>query len=235
MTIRLFVADDSVTIQKIVSLAFSGEDVLIEAVSDGNSALDRIYGFRPDIVLADVFMPGCGGYEVCERIKNDPLLSDIPVVLLVGTFEPFDEAEASRVGCDGFLTKPFDTSELIRTVHELVKNRTMAPEDESESPVPAPDSSCVEERKSLVSPAAMESFLGRDRILDIVNPGAVSPVVMSAQSAGRSDSLTDEKIDLIVERVVRKMSDEVIREVAWEIVPELSESIIRRVIQEQEE
>lgn len=116
---KLLVADDSVTIQKVISLAFAGEDVVIESVANGDQAIHKAKEIKPDIVLADVFMPGRNGYEVCARIKEDPELSKIPVVLLVGTFEPFDETEASRAKCDAYLTKPFDTSELLQVVHSL--------------------------------------------------------------------------------------------------------------------
>ena len=244
MTLKLFVADDSVTIQRIVSLAFSGEDVAIQSASDGNSALESIKSFKPDAVLADVFMPGCSGYEVCERIKSDPELHQVPVILLVGTFEPFDEKEAARVKCDGYLTKPFDTTELIQTVHSLVENRK-APRIREISAESTSSASRGTDPASgtLVSPATWESFLGEARILELFNPEALDSV-----KAGRAGAdallkpavksrpelpLSEESINLIVDKVVRRMSSEVIREVAWEVVPELSESIIRRIIQEQ--
>ncbi|MBN2339163.1 MAG: response regulator, partial [Acidobacteria bacterium] len=119
MTLRLLVADDSVTIQKMVRLAFGAEDAEVEAVSSGEAALEALRRFRPDIVLADALMPGIGGYELCERIREEPEFSRLPVILLSGTFEPFDPQEAERVGADGHLCKPFDTSELIDRVHSL--------------------------------------------------------------------------------------------------------------------
>ena len=77
------------------------------AVGDGAQALRALADDPPpDIVLADVVMPGPDGYELCERVKRDARLRDIPVVLLVGAFEPFNEAEARRVGADTVLTKP---------------------------------------------------------------------------------------------------------------------------------
>lgn len=108
---KLLLADDSPTIQKVISLTF-GEDEGFEvvAVGDGRQALRALEGDPPpDVVLADVVMPGPDGYELCERIKRDERLKKIPVVLLVGTFEPFNEAEARRVGADTVLTKPFQS------------------------------------------------------------------------------------------------------------------------------
>jgi CheY-like chemotaxis protein len=249
MSLKLFVADDSVTIQKIVNLAFSGEDVEIKSVSDGGSALESIKDFKPDIVLADIFMPGCSGYEVCEQIKVDPELNHIPVVLLVGTFEPFDESEASRVKCDRYLTKPFDTSELIQTVHTLVQNAEKKVEPAIPSAVPAKDESKgsgsglrYSNTKKLVTPDAWESFLGEARILDLFDPVTLSSAEVGTAdvvpSKAAADTISESQIsenslNMIVDRVVRRMSSEVIREVAWEVVPEISESIIRSTIQEQ--
>jgi CheY-like chemotaxis protein len=89
--------------------------------SDGKEAIARLAEVAPDIVLADVFMPGASGYEVCEYIKQDAQLKHIPVMLLVGSFEPFDEAEARRVGADDILTKPFQSiRRLIDKVGGLV-------------------------------------------------------------------------------------------------------------------
>lgn len=240
MTLKVFVADDSVTIQKVVRLAFGEEDAVIEAVSDGDAALPSIQRFKPDIVLADVFMPGCSGYEVCARVREDPELQHIPVVLLVGTFEPFDESEASRVKCDGHLTKPFDTSELIQTVHTLVGDKVYSgAQTQKDSSVPRFNPSTA---RGLVSQAALASFLGDNPILDILDPaiapaGAGTATTSVTRPADRSVSvaaLSEDALSLIVDRVVRKMSLEVIREVAWDVVPELSETIIRQTIKERQ-
>ena len=110
---KLLLADDSVTIQKVVDLTFTDEGFEVITASDGQQALDRLEESVPDIVLADVHMPQLNGYELCELIKQDERFSHIPVMLLVGSFEPFDEAEARRVGADDYLTKPFQS---IRTL-----------------------------------------------------------------------------------------------------------------------
>ncbi|HEY0003708.1 MAG TPA: response regulator [Pyrinomonadaceae bacterium] len=122
MTVRkLLLADDSVTIQKVVDLTFSDEGMEVVTVGDGEQALARLAEMLPDIVLADVHMPGRSGYEVCEYIKQDERLQHIPVLLLVGSFEPFDETEARRVGADDHLTKPFQSiKQLIGKVGKLL-------------------------------------------------------------------------------------------------------------------
>jgi CheY-like chemotaxis protein len=121
---KLLLADDSVTIQKVVDLTFADEGVTVLCVNNGKDAIDRIAEFGPDVVLADVFMPLMNGYEVCEYIKQNENLKHIPVMLLVGSFEPFDEAEARRVGADDTLTKPFQSiRRLVEKVGILVGGR----------------------------------------------------------------------------------------------------------------
>lgn len=105
----LLLADDSPTVQKVVSLTFDDEGFTVVAVGGGSQALEQLERSVPDVVLADVHMPAPGGYELCERIKRDERTRHVPVMLLVGAFEPFDEAEARRVGADEVLTKPFQS------------------------------------------------------------------------------------------------------------------------------
>jgi CheY-like chemotaxis protein len=120
--IKLLLADDSVTIQRVVELTFSGEDVQVTSVSDGEQAIARLPNERPDIVLADVGMPKRDGYEVAAYIKGHSDLAHIPVVLLAGAFEPVDEARAREVRCDGVLVKPFEPQQMIAKVRELVES-----------------------------------------------------------------------------------------------------------------
>jgi CheY-like chemotaxis protein len=120
---KLLLADDSVTIQKVIELTFADEGVRVMAFSNGLDAIQNLEELAPDIVLADVFMPAKSGYEVCEYVKRNEKLKHIPVMLLVGSFEPFDEAEARRVGADDILTKPFQSiRRLIDRVGALVGN-----------------------------------------------------------------------------------------------------------------
>ena len=120
MSRKLLLADDSVTIQRVVELTFSGEDIDVITVSDGEQAIARITADRPDIVLADIAMPKKNGYEVAEFVKEHPTMSHVPVLLLAGAFEPVDEERAKRVKCDGVLVKPFETHEVIARVRELL-------------------------------------------------------------------------------------------------------------------
>jgi len=104
---RILIADDNSNIQKMVGLALKDQGIDVVAVGNGEAAVRKISDIRPDLVLADVFMPVRNGYEVCQYVKGDASLAHIPVILLVGAFDPLDEQEAQRVGADGVLKKPF--------------------------------------------------------------------------------------------------------------------------------
>src|ERR1035438_3638206 len=98
---KILVADDNSNIQRMVGLALKDQGIDVVAVGNGEAAVRKASDIRPDLVLADVFMPVRNGYEVCEYVKNDPALKHIPVILLVGAFDPLDEQEAHRVGAGG--------------------------------------------------------------------------------------------------------------------------------------
>ena len=148
MAKKILLADDSLTIQKVVELTFSDSEYELVCVSNGQRVLDRIEaGEMPDLILADVVMPEKNGYEVCEAIKANPATARVPVVLLSGTFEPFDRDRADRLGCDAIVSKPFDSQQLLRQVEallarpvsEIPTTATMAiPVMTIAAPVPAP-------------------------------------------------------------------------------------------------
>lgn len=139
MTHKLLLADDSITIQRVIELTFADEDVQVIVVSDGKQAIDRVQVERPDIVLADIGMPERDGYEVAAFIKGNPQLASIPVVLLTGAFEPIDENRARSVGCDGVLVKPFEPQMVINRVKELLaRHRSVAAPAAPLSRAPAP-------------------------------------------------------------------------------------------------
>jgi CheY-like chemotaxis protein len=127
---RVLVADDNSNIQKMVTLALEERGVDVVAVGNGEAAVRRLADVNPDLVLADVFMPVRNGYEVCEYVKKDARFSHVPVILLVGAFDPLDEKEARRVGADGVLKKPFVPPDpLIAMVMQVLeKNPRIAAE-----------------------------------------------------------------------------------------------------------
>ncbi|MEJ7615466.1 MAG: response regulator [Pyrinomonadaceae bacterium] len=129
---KLFLVDDSVAIQKVVQLTFADEDFEVEVASDGAEALRKLEAYRPDVILLDVTMPGLSGYEVCRRIRQDASYKQTPIILLVGSFEPFDEREARRSGADDVLTKPFQSiREMVNKIGALLTGRSRAEDEES--------------------------------------------------------------------------------------------------------
>jgi len=120
---KLLLADDSVTIQRVIELTFAEEDVQVLTAGDGEQAIARVQADRPDIVLADIGMPKRSGYDVAAFVKGQPELAHIPVLLLTGAFEPVDEGRAQAVGCDGVLVKPFEPQHVIARVRELLRGR----------------------------------------------------------------------------------------------------------------
>ena len=146
MSRKLLLADDSVTIQKVIGITFVNEDYTLAVADNGDAALEKARSDRPDLILADVFMPGKNGYELCAAVKADPSLAGVPVLLLTGTFEPFDEAKAQACGADGWIAKPFESQTLITRVKELLDKAWAAPATSAlppvqaaSAPVPAPE------------------------------------------------------------------------------------------------
>jgi CheY-like chemotaxis protein len=140
---RILLVDDSVTIQKVVNLTFADQGMEVVAIGDSVTAIEQFDQTKPDLVLADVHMPGMSGYQLCELIRSDKANRDIPIVLLVGSFEPFDREEAIRVGASASITKPFSSiGELVSTVRQLIdESRSRA---QSSPATPAPDTSDID-------------------------------------------------------------------------------------------
>ncbi|MCL4458236.1 MAG: response regulator [Nitrospirae bacterium] len=132
MSYKLLLADDSLTIQKVVELVLTPEGFEIMAFGDGDQALRAMESFAPNIVLADIEMPKLNGYQLCEKIKNNMATAETPVILLAGAFEPFDEEYAKSVFADDFIIKPFESQELISKVKALLVGFEPSKKEESE-------------------------------------------------------------------------------------------------------
>jgi CheY-like chemotaxis protein len=175
MGATLLLADDSVTIQRVIELTFAGEDVRVVVAGDGQQAIQKIDAEHPDIVLADVGMPRLDGYAVAEHVKQSAALKHIPVLLLTGAFEPIDEARARRTGCDGVLVKPFEPQKLVARVRELLggaRGPEMWPADmprtavlDEQREVAAPPLSMS---RAPEAPAALDPELDIDPVLEPV-------------------------------------------------------------------
>lgn len=117
---KLLLADDSITIRKVVGMIFAAEDYELLVAGDGNTAYEMAVAHTPDLVIADVSMPGKDGFELCRAVKSHPALAATSVLLLPGAFEVFDEQKAALVGADGWLVKPFESQTLIDKVKTLL-------------------------------------------------------------------------------------------------------------------
>ena len=222
MSRKILLADDSVTIRKVVELTFMEENYELTSVGDGGEALANLEEMTPDLIIADVHMGEIGGFEVCQESKKRH--PEVPVLLLVGTFEPFDPADAEEHGADAFLKKPFDSQDLLRQVGELLgeegegaetdaeAEHTASPHDEEPSPAPEV------EQEATASAAAQQS------------------VDSDSEAAGgaAADGLSEGDVDRIARRVVELLSDSAIRDVAWEVVPDMAEVVVKDRLRELE-
>lgn len=139
MSGTILLADDSLTIQKVVELTFADTEFRVVAVSSGDELLERLRDSQPDLVICDVIMPGTDGYEVCQQIKSSPDWLHLPVILLTGTFEPFDRDRAIAAGCSEIITKPFEARKLVDTVERLIGGSDV------QAPSPGPATAAPEE------------------------------------------------------------------------------------------
>jgi CheY-like chemotaxis protein len=185
VTHKLLLADDSVTIQRVVELTFSGEDVQVVTVGDGEQAIARIPVERPDIILADIGMPKRSGYDVSAFVKGRPDLSHIPVLLLAGAFEPVDDARAQQVKCDGVLVKPFEPQQVVSRVRELVDGSKNGARDRANviaMPAPQPVAAPASPEPARKQESKLDDyFQGLDAALAVLDtktetrPAAASP------------------------------------------------------------
>src|SRR6202790_3793239 len=143
----------------MVGLALRDHGIDVIAVGNGEAAVRKISDLRPDLVLADVFMPVRSGYEVCSYVKSDPALAHIPVILLVGAFDPLDEQEAQRVGADGVLKKPFVPPDpLISMVKSALQRAGVAHGNASAAKAQGPEA--LKASDLLTPSSASKSMMG---------------------------------------------------------------------------
>ncbi len=213
----ILLADDSLTIRKVVELTFTESDIRVESVGSGQEALDRLETTKPDLVLADVVMPEPSGYEICERVKGSD--RPVPVLLLAGTFEPFDEERARACGADGHLVKPFESTILLDRVRALL--------------LPSPEPAEHEEGGIDEVLQDLDAVTETDEDATTLSPPA-DPETPAPESVSGTD-LGPEQVNAIARAVVEQLSTDAIRAIAWEIVPDIAERLVRERIRQLEQ
>jgi CheY-like chemotaxis protein len=260
----ILLADDSPTIRRLVTQTFADANFRLVEVNNGDAAIRSFEEVRPDVVLADIYMPGRNGYQVCSYIRGHAELGRTPVVLLVGAFEAFDEDTANQAGATASITKPFEPAALIELVKSILPTGAIAREHEPEhdsvsqtqtervnphaEPVYAepvqPKAEAVQPRpvevrsepvKTLTTPVQPESPVPGPRQAVPEDPEDLLGLELlfpeeprsTTSAAAISPMLTEEAIDRIVDRVIRKLSTQVIESIAWDVVPDITEKIVR--------
>ncbi len=233
-------ADDSLTIQKVVELTFMEGDYEVSAVSNGDEALSKLSEMTPDVVIADVHMPGADGFEICRATKQRH--PGVPVLLLVGTFEPFEDSAAQDAGADSHLKKPFDSQELLRLVEDLLSVAGGQVPGGLEEPETIDTDDFGDDLggvfgagQSLESEAAVVAEPPVDMAAGEQGEETFPEELVVEESTGAEIAgLSDDDVDRIARRVVQLMSDQTVREISWDVIPDLAEILIKDRIRELE-
>ena len=254
MSRTILLADDSLTIQKVVELTFMEGDFEVEAVGDGDEALAKLESRQFDVVIADVHMPGADGFEICRQAKER--YPGTPVLLLVGTFEPFEEDSAREVGAEAYLKKPFDSQELMRLVESLATGAAeidVANEEDQGDDVSFGSLDEVSDAEVMGTEVVADSnhvepiALSEASETEIIETfGKVSPLEETemgdsetgfepaANTEFSAHGLSEQDVEKIARRVAELIGDQVIREISWDVIPDLAEIVIKDRIKELE-
>lgn len=138
MPVKILVADDSVTMRKIMELTFAGEAAEVVAVESGQAAVQKAHEFQPDLVFADLSMSGMDGYGLSSAIKNVAGLANTAVIVMASQHQAYDEAKGTDAGVDDHIVKPFDSQVVIDKVAEVLKRPRMIPAGGAPAAVAAP-------------------------------------------------------------------------------------------------
>jgi len=222
----ILLADDSPTIRRLVTQTFADANFKIVEVNNGDAAIKTFEEVKPNIVLADIYMPGQNGYQVCTYIRKHPQLGQTPVVLLVGAFDAFDEDAAKESGATASITKPFEPGaliDLVKSVLEVDGEASAATESESETGA---------KTESLAQAASAESSKNAEIEMrpheegeDLLGLGTIFKEEETPAAA--VSSISEQDIERIADRVIQKVSAQVIESIAWDIVPDITEKIVR--------
>ncbi|MDP2277341.1 MAG: response regulator, partial [Nitrospirota bacterium] len=246
---KMLLADDSITIQKVVELVLAEEGFEIKAVNNGEEALAAIETFKPDVVLADIEMPKMNGYQLCEKLKAHPLTKNVPVILLSGAFEPIDEELARHVKADSFVIKPFESQELISKINAaLVSASTMAETAEAVEAVEAEvvaeavgaEDALVEAEEMTVEDIAVPPVF-KEQVIpapaeiqmpEVQIPSKEELILLFKEAVDERVASDLSAIDIksvMIELLTPALKDSV-EKILWEIAPELTDKLVKEVL-----
>jgi len=193
---KLLLAEDSLTIRKVFELALSRSDIAITAVDNGEDAVRLAGEISPDLVIADLTLPGKNGFAVAAELRAMEKTEKIPVLLLSGTLVPLDEARIKASGARGVLFKPFESRELLENIERILREETPAPEPWKPKEAPAVDerwdfSDVLDEVEAEAGETATPAQAGREGLL----PGAILPGGASTSSAFNEFDVSIDEIE----------------------------------------
>jgi CheY-like chemotaxis protein len=228
----ILLADDSPTIRRLVTQTFADANFRIVEVNNGDAAIRSFEEVRPSIVLADIYMPGKNGYQVCAYIRSHSELGKTPVVLLVGAFEAYDEDTAKQAGATASITKPFEPSALIDMVKSILSGEF------------APAAADAEAAGVSIAEAPESKMHHAPGPPPVTVPAPASAPVAAAPVEGDTEDLlglhsifkeepvsastiAEDDIDRIADRVIQRISRQVVESIAWDVVPDITEKVVR--------
>ncbi|MBX7171742.1 MAG: response regulator [Pyrinomonadaceae bacterium] len=210
---KLLLADDSVTIQKVVNLTFADEGIEVISVGDGDAAWEKFVELSPDLVMADVNMPGLTGYQLCEKIRGEQANHQTPVILLVGSFEPFDEEEARRVRADDYLTKPFQSiRQLVNKVTVLLNSSGETAELPAVKPEVSTFADTLEMEKAEVESTSSVQYSDAGYDDEMIETSSVSNYAFDESQKFESKPAGESEIDYSAYGATQPLSSEDIKE-----------------------
>ncbi|HEX5656108.1 MAG TPA: response regulator [Polyangiales bacterium] len=154
MPTKILVADDSATMRRVLEMTFAGEDATVTAVETADAALAKAAELSPDLIFADASLPGVDGYELAKRIKGDPKLAKIAVVVMASQQAPYDDAKGRGAGVDDHISKPFDTQSVIDRVGQVLAKTRATPAGADAKPAAAPAAAPPAARPAPPAPVA---------------------------------------------------------------------------------
>ena len=120
MAHRILIADDEPNIVLALEFLMKKEGYEVQTAGDGEHALRAIEKSHPDLILLDIMMPKLDGYEVCQRIRSDPSMKDIVIIMLTAKGREVEREKGLALGADFYITKPFSTQEVVQKVREVL-------------------------------------------------------------------------------------------------------------------